>query len=387
MEASLLLVGIVGNVISVLVFASPINTFRRIVRNRSTEEFEPSPYVITLLNSSLWVYYGITKPGGLLIVTVNGVGVVVEAVYVALFLLYAAPPLKAKTAVLVAALDVGFFGAVALVTRLAVRGSSRVVVIGLVCAFLNVLMYGSPLCAMIQRSLLPALLKIASLMLSNTFRRIVRNRSTEEFEPSPYVITLLNSSLWVYYGITKPGGLLIVTVNGVGVVVEAVYVALFLLYAAPPLKAKTAVLVAALDVGFFGAVALVTRLAVRGSSRVVVIGLVCAFLNVLMYGSPLCAMRSVITRRSVEYMPFLLSFFLFLNGGIWTLYAIVDKDIFIGIPNGIGFVPGTSQLILYMIYMNSAASNLSEESYQESQQQRLIVANNEANIQRSGTYK
>ncbi|CAL9208193.1 unnamed protein product [Musa hybrid cultivar] len=164
----------------------------------------------------------------------------------------------------------------------------------------------------------------------NTFRRIVRNRSTEDFEPSPYVITLLNSSLWVYYGITKPGGLLIVTVNGVGVVMEAVYVALFLLYAAPPLKAKTAVLVAALDVGFFGAVALVTRLAVHGSSRVVVIGFVCAFLNVLMYGSPLCAMRSVIT-RSVEYMPFLLSFFLFLNGGIWTLYAILDKDIFIGV--------------------------------------------------------
>lgn len=41
--------------------------------------------------------------------------------------------------------------------------------------------------------------------------------------------------------------------------------------------------------------------------------------------------RSVITRRSVEYMPFLLSFFLFLNGGIWTLYAILDKDIFIGV--------------------------------------------------------
>nr|XP_018676040.1 PREDICTED: bidirectional sugar transporter SWEET16 isoform X3 [Musa acuminata subsp. malaccensis] len=174
----------------------------------------------------------------------------------------------------------------------------------------------------------------------NTFRRIVRNRSTEDFEPSPYVITLLNSSLWVYYGITKPGGLLIVTVNGVGVVMEAVYVALFLLYAAPPLKAKTAVLVAALDVGFFGAVALVTRLAVHGSSRVVVIGFVCAFLNVLMYGSPLCAM----------------------------------------IPNGIGLILGTSQLIMYMIYMNSEASNLSGESYQESQQQRLIVASNEANI-------
>jgi solute carrier family 50 protein (sugar transporter) len=67
---------------------------------------------------------------------------------------------------------------------------------------------------------------------SPTFWRIVRSKSTEEFEPAPYVLTLLNSLLWLYYGVTKPDGLLIATVNGFGVVMETIYVVLFLVYAA-----------------------------------------------------------------------------------------------------------------------------------------------------------
>jgi len=39
----------------------------------------------------------------------------------------------------------------------------------------------------------------------------------------------------------------------------------------------------------------------------------------------------VVTTKSVEYMPFLLSFFSFLNGGIWTFYAVLVKDFFVGV--------------------------------------------------------
>ncbi|XP_038974448.1 bidirectional sugar transporter SWEET17-like [Phoenix dactylifera] len=207
-----------------------------------------------------------------------------------------------------------------------------------------------------------------------TFWRIVKNGSTEGFEPSPYVVTLLSSSLWVYYGITKPDGFLVATVNGVGIVLEAIYVTLFLIYAAPSLRAKTAILVALLDLGIFGAVVLVTRLVViEETTRVIVIGAICACLNVFMYGSPLAAMKTVIATKSVEYMPFFLSFFLFLNGGIWTVYAVLDRDIFLGIPNGIGFFLGTIQLVLYMIYMNTKVSKHSGEAVEgRSQQQRLL---------------
>ncbi|XP_009411666.2 bidirectional sugar transporter SWEET16 [Musa acuminata AAA Group] len=234
---------------------------------------------------------------------------------------------------------------------------ASLLVVGVIGNIISVLVFASPI---------------------KTFWRIARSGSTEDFESAPYVVTLLSSSLWVYYGITKPGGLLVATVNGVGVVMEAVYVTLFLLFATPQLRAKTAVLVAALDVGFLGAVVLVTSLAVHGSLRVMVIGTICACLNVFMYGSPLAAMKTVITTKSVEYMPFFLSFFLFLNGGIWIVYAILDKDIFLGIPNGIGLILGTIQLILYLIYVNAKASKQLGDSHEEEwQHQQLINSNSE----------
>ncbi|XVF31400.1 hypothetical protein REPUB_Repub16aG0142800 [Reevesia pubescens] len=192
---------------------------------------------------------------------------------------------------------------------------------------------------------------------ADTFWRIVRNRSTEEFESFPYICTLLSSALWTYYGITKPGSLLVATVNGFGVFVEMIYVTLFLIFAPSGIRAKTGILFGLLDVGFVAATILVTQLILHEDLRIDVIGFLCAGLNIIMYGSPLAAMKTVVTTKSVEYMPFLLSFFVFLNGAIWTFYAVLVKDYFLGVPNGIGFLLGTVQLLLYAIYSRKQKSS------------------------------
>lgn len=50
-------------------------------------------------------------------------------------------------------LDVGVFGAVFLVTRFAIEDESlKIVAIGTIGAFLNVIMYGSPLAAVVRFS-------------------------------------------------------------------------------------------------------------------------------------------------------------------------------------------------------------------------------------------
>ncbi|KAK3160730.1 hypothetical protein QOZ80_1BG0063640 [Eleusine coracana subsp. coracana] len=195
-----------------------------------------------------------------------------------------------------------------------------------------------------------------------TFWRIMQKGSTEEFEPAPYVFTLLNALLWLYYGVTKPDGFLIATVNGFGAFMEALYIVLFLVYAADhATRVKTAKLAAALNIGGFGVVFVVATFAISELDlRIMVIGMICVCLNVLMYASPLAATKTVITTRSVEFVPFLLSFFLFLNGGVWAAYAALDQDIFLGIPNGIGFFLGSIQLVIYAIYMNSKASQSSK---------------------------
>ncbi|XP_021634943.2 bidirectional sugar transporter SWEET17 isoform X2 [Hevea brasiliensis] len=158
---------------------------------------------------------------------------------------------------------------------------------------------------------------------AGTFWRIVKHGCTEDFESIPYVCTLLSAALWTYYGIIKPGAFPVATVNGFGILVEIVYVTLFLIYAPPKMRAKTWILLGLLDVGFLAAAILVTRLALQGQVRIDATGFICAGLNIVMYGSPLAAMKTVVITKSVEFMPFLLSFFLFLNGGIWTLFAIL----------------------------------------------------------------
>ncbi|KAJ0093830.1 hypothetical protein Patl1_25034 [Pistacia atlantica] len=225
---------------------------------------------------------------------------------------------------------------------------------------------------------------IAVLVLlspAGTFWQIIKHKSTENFESLPYICTLLNASLWTYYGITKPGEYLVATINGFGILVEAIYVTLFLIYAPSKqirvrtynINCKTAALVI-LDVGFLATAILFTRLALQGELRIDALGFICAGINVIMYASPLSAMKTVVTTKSVEYMPFFLSFFLFLNGGIWAFYALLLDDIFLGVPSGAGFVLGTAQLVLYAIYRNAKPSKNVANALEEGTQHEPLIS-------------
>ncbi|XP_047959687.1 bidirectional sugar transporter SWEET17-like isoform X2 [Salvia hispanica] len=177
---------------------------------------------------------------------------------------------------------------------------------------------------------------ISVLMLlspGKTFVRIVKKKSTEEFESLPYICTLLNCELWTYYGIIKPDSYLVASINGFGVVAEIIYIALFLIFAPPNSNKRlnTALLVGILNVGFAASAFLVTYyLVLDGDLRIISIGFISSALNFIMYASPLSALKTVVTTKSAEFMPFLLSFFLFLNGGIWAFYAFLMQDWFIG---------------------------------------------------------
>ena len=144
------------------------------MRNGSTEDFRWLPYVTTLLSTSLWTFYGLLKPGGLLVVTVNGAGAALEAAYVTLYLIYAPRETKvrfisscahtspcgwvtdfffqAKMVKLVLAVNVGFLAAVVVVTLAALHGGARLLAVGVLCAALTIGMYAAPLGAMVSCS-------------------------------------------------------------------------------------------------------------------------------------------------------------------------------------------------------------------------------------------
>ncbi|VFQ97861.1 unnamed protein product [Cuscuta campestris] len=187
-----------------------------------------------------------------------------------------------------------------------------------------------------------------------TFKRVIQKRSTEEFSGIPYVMTLLNCLLSTWYGLPfiSPNNILVSIINGTGAGLEAIYVLIFLIYAPKREKAKISGLLSVV-LAIFAAVALVSLLALHHNARKLLCGFAAAIFSIIMYGSPLSIMRTVIKTKSVEFMPFFLSLFVFLCGTSWFIYGLLGKDPFIAVPNGVGSLLGMVQLILYTIYRDN----------------------------------
>ncbi|CAK9150340.1 unnamed protein product [Ilex paraguariensis] len=187
-----------------------------------------------------------------------------------------------------------------------------------------------------------------------TFREVLKKKSADNYEALPYVTTLLSTSLWTFYGALDPDdGVLIITANSVGMAAQATYLALYLIYASNDKKVKFFGLVI-LDIVFLGTAMAVTLVAFQG--------ILCATFPIAMYAAPLSAMKAVIKTKSVEYMPYFLSLFLFVNAGVWFTFAMLLKDYYVLVPNALGIVLGSLQLLLYFLYKkNSPLKMMAEE--------------------------
>ncbi|KAK9145656.1 hypothetical protein Sjap_005559 [Stephania japonica] len=177
-----------------------------------------------------------------------------------------------------------------------------------------------------------------------TFIKICKKGTVEQFSPTPYLSTLLNCMFWVLYGLplVHPHSILVITINGTGLVIELIYVVLFIVYSDGRKRLRVAgVLVG--EVVFVGVVALlVLTLVHTHERRSLVVGALCVFFGTMI----------------VEYMPFFLSFASFINGLCWTCYALIRFDLFITIPNGLGSLFGLAQLILYATFYKSTRRQL-----------------------------
>ncbi|KAI8522752.1 hypothetical protein RHMOL_Rhmol13G0021400 [Rhododendron molle] len=132
-----------------------------------------------------------------------------------------------------------------------------------------------------------------------TFYKIYKKKSTQGFQAIPYSVALFSAMLLLYYAfLKKSNGLMIITINSIGCAIEATYLTLFIIYATKESK------------------------------------------------------RLVIKTKSVEYMPFALSFFLTLCAVMWFFYGFLIHDYFIATPNILGFTFGVAQMVLYLIYNN-----------------------------------
>ncbi|KAK4768098.1 hypothetical protein SAY87_003239 [Trapa incisa] len=198
-----------------------------------------------------------------------------------------------------------------------------------------------------------------------TFIYICKTKSVQAFKPDPYVVTVLNCMMWVFYGLpfVHPDSILVVTINSIGLAMELVYVCIFFIFSTWPARKKICIILLA-EVIFLAAVVLITMLLFHTTKmRSLFVGILCILFTIGMYAAPLTVMKLVIKTKSVKFMPFYLSLANFLNGIVWSIYALLKFDINLLLPNGLGTLSGLVQLLLYALYYKT--TNWEEEEQQE----------------------
>ncbi|TQD80993.1 hypothetical protein C1H46_033408 [Malus baccata] len=198
-----------------------------------------------------------------------------------------------------------------------------------------------------------------------TFYTIYKKKSSKGFQSIPYVIALLSATLLLYYGVLKTNAYLIISINSIGIVIEVTYLVLYIVYASKNDKITTLIWILLVNVAALGLVLAVTFFLLGGTVRISAVGWICAVFNIAVFAAPLSIMRQVIRTKSVEFMPFSLSFFLTLCATMWFFYGFFTKDYYIALPNVLGFLFGIAQMILYMTYKTSGNNVEEKKSTQE----------------------
>ncbi|XVE90077.1 hypothetical protein DITRI_Ditri20bG0048100 [Diplodiscus trichospermus] len=186
-----------------------------------------------------------------------------------------------------------------------------------------------------------------------TFYTIYRKKTAEGYQSIPYMVALSSAMMLLYYGLLKTNATLIISINSIGCAIEVIYLVVYLIYATKRDKVFTLKSIIIFNIGGYSLIVLLTNFLAERSNRVNVMGWICAVYNVAVFASPLSIMRQVIRTRSVEHMPFFLSFFLTLCATMWFFYGLFVKDYYIALPNVLGFLLGIAQMILYVIYKNA----------------------------------
>ncbi|GMY33442.1 bidirectional sugar transporter SWEET2-like [Fagus crenata] len=194
-----------------------------------------------------------------------------------------------------------------------------------------------------------------------TFRRIIRNQSTEQFSGLPYMYALLNCLLCMWYGmpLVSSDNLLVMTVNSIGAVFQLIYIILFIVYAEKTKKLRMLGLLLGVFVLYAIVVAGSLQIIDRSVRRIFV-GFLSSASLVSMFASPLFIINLVIRTKSVEFMPFYLSLSTFLMSTFFLLYGLFNSDAFVYVPNGMGTILGVVQLVLYFYYKSRSREDSRE---------------------------
>lgn len=171
--------GLLGNAVSFMVFLSPLPTFYKVYKKKSTEGFQSVPYVVGLFSAMLWIYYALLKGNAMLLITINSVGCFIQTFYLCFFLFYAPKKARIECLKLIVLMIVVGFGLIVSLTYFLASGANRVVIVGWICLVFALCVFIAPL---------------------GVVRQVIKTKSVE-FMPLLLSSALtLNAVTWFFYG-------------------------------------------------------------------------------------------------------------------------------------------------------------------------------------------
>jgi solute carrier family 50 protein (sugar transporter) len=200
--------------------------------------------------------------------------------------------------------------------------------------------------------------------------QLIRTKDTDRVPFLLFIFTILNCEFWVLYG-AKSDQWPLILCNAVGIVTNSFFLTVYFRYLKIELY-KKALLICMLYIGFVSSFTLLYLL-VKGAQ---IFGIIAMIMNICMFASPLQNLKKVISQKDNSYIPLPVSIALIFNCVVWALYGFFkDKDLYVIIPNILGFGLAISQVILWIVYRKyskSYAKNSEEDELQNKQEDNII---------------
>jgi len=196
-----------------------------------------------------------------------------------------------------------------------------------------------------------------------TMRRIQRDRSVGALPMLPYSSMIVACALWISYGVLKSEPKVYRT-NSIGMVFSSCYFLFFRKYCprsanglpgTVPQHIRGIILIVSLTIMIHVTMAKDKAAELIGKTGVV--------FCVLLFASPLAALKNVLLTKSAKSIPLPFTIATVINCGLWSVFGLLEKhDFNIYAPNLLGLAFGIAQLALIGIYGDGGAVSSANHS-------------------------